>query len=196
KKFVAKKPPGSSYAKELVKGNKRIFKYPINIIRSSVIGVFIGALPAAGSTIGCLLRYIEAKRFSINKEKYVLDSAEGLVSARKANSASEGGALATMLVLGIRGSASTAMLLGEIMMQGWVPGPRLFIDQSTIIYGVIISMIIGLLFLILIGGAVSLGAGRVINIPTRILSPIIGVFALIGAFSTRYLLFDAFLVFI
>src|SRR5699024_3137984 len=55
KKFVAKKPPGSSYAKELVKGVKRIFKYPINIIRSSFIGVFIGALPAAGSTIASLL---------------------------------------------------------------------------------------------------------------------------------------------
>jgi len=196
KKFVAKKPPGSSYAKELVKGVKRIFKYPINIIRSSFIGVFIGALPAAGSTIASLLSYNEAKRFSKKKEKFGKGSEEGLVAAETANNSSEGGALATMLVLGIPGSASTAMLLGAIIMQGWVPGPRLFIDQSTIIYGVIISMIIGLLFLILIGGAVSLGAGRVINIPTRILIPIIVVFALIGAFSTRYLLFDAFLVFI
>src|SRR5699024_3804873 len=166
------------------------------ILRSSFMGVFIGALPAAGSTIASLLSYNEAKRFSKKKEEFGKGSEEGIVAAETANNSSEGGALATMLVLGIPGSASTAMLLGAIIMQGWVPGPRLFIDQSSILYGVIISMIIGLLFLVIVGGLVSLGAGRIINIPTRILIPIIIVFALIGAFSTRYLLFDAFLVFI
>jgi putative tricarboxylic transport membrane protein len=196
KKFVAKTPKNQSYAKELLNGIKRIFKYPINILRSSFIGVFIGALPAAGSTIASLLSYNEAKRFSKKKEEFGKGSEEGIVAAETANNSSEGGALATMLVLGIPGSASTAMLLGAIIMQGWVPGPRLFIDQSSILYGVIISMIIGLLFLVIVGGLVSLGAGRIINIPTRILIPIIIVFALIGAFSTRYLLFDAFLVFI
>lgn len=180
----------------MLKGIKSIFRYPFNLIRSSAIGVFVGALPAAGSTIASLLSYNEAKRFSKTKDKFGKGNEEGIVAAESANNASEGGALATMLVLGIPGSASTAMLLGAIIMQGWVPGPRLFIEQSTILYGVIFSMIVGLVFLIFVGGAVSLGAGRVINIPTRILIPIIIVFALIGAFATRNLLFDAFLVFI
>lgn len=196
KKFVAKDTSGQSYASEIVRGVKRVFKYPFNIIRSSSIGVFVGALPAAGSTIASLLSYSEAKRFSKNKSEFGKGNEEGIVAAETANNASEGGALATMLVLGIPGSASTAMLLGAIIMQGWVPGPRLFIDQSSILYGVIFSMIIGLLLLVFVGGIVSLGAGKVINIPTQILIPIIVVFALIGAFATRNLLFDAFLVFI
>lgn len=197
KQFVAKKPSGEQrYSMQLIKGIKEIFKYPVNIIRSSAIGVFVGALPAAGSTIASLLSYNEARRFSKKKNEFGKGNPEGIVAAESANNASEGGALATMLVLGIPGSASTAMLLGAIIMQGWVPGPRLFIDQSTVLYGVIFSMIIGLLFLMLVGGIVSLGAGRVINIPTRILIPIIMVFALIGAFATRNILFDSFLVFI
>ncbi|MEI3606477.1 tripartite tricarboxylate transporter permease [Pseudogracilibacillus sp. SE30717A] len=196
KQFVAKNTSEQSYMSEILNGIKRVFKYPFNIIRSSAIGVFVGALPAAGSTIASLLSYNEAKRFSKKKEMFGKGNEEGIVAAETSNNASEGGALATMLVLGIPGSASTAMLLGAIIMQGWVPGPRLFIDQSTILYGVIFSMFVGLLFLILVGGVVSLGAGHVINIPTRILVPIIVIFALIGAFATRNLLFDAILVFI
>jgi putative tricarboxylic transport membrane protein len=196
KQFVAKQADNQSMTLQLLKGVKEVYKYPFNVLRSSTIGVFIGALPAAGSTVASLLSYNEAKRFSKKKEKFGKGSQEGIIAAETANNASEGGALATMLVLGIPGSASTAMLLGAIIMQGWVPGPRLFIDQSTVLYGVIFSMLVGLVFLILVGGLVSLGAGRVINIPTRILIPIIVVFALIGAFATRNMLFDAFLVFI
>ncbi|CEI81895.1 membrane protein [Oceanobacillus oncorhynchi subsp. incaldanensis] len=196
KQFVSKQSANQNLTSQMLKGIKSIFRYPFNLIRSSAIGVFVGALPAAGSTIASLLSYNEAKRFSKSKDKFGKGNEEGIVAAESANNASEGGALATMLVLGIPGSASTAMLLGAIIMQGWVPGPRLFIEQSTILYGVIFSMVVGLFFLIFVGGAVSLGAGRVINIPTRILIPIIIVFALIGAFATRNLLFDAFLVFI
>lgn len=196
KQFVAKQANNQSYSLQILKGIKEVFKHPFNVIRSSAIGVFVGALPAAGSTIASLLSYNEAKRFSKRKSEFGKGNEEGIIAAESANNASEGGALATMLVLGIPGSASTAMLLGAVIMQGWVPGPRLFIDQSTVLYGVIFSMIVGLLFLILVGGIVSLGAGRVINIPTRILIPIIVVFALIGAFATRNMLFDAFLVFI
>ena len=195
KQFISKQDSNQSMSSQLLKGIKEVYRYPINVLRSSAIGVFVGALPAAGSTVASLLSYNEAKRFSKNKGKFGKGSHEGIIAAETANNASEGGALATMLVLGIPGSASTAMLLGAIIMQGWVPGPRLFIDQSTILYGVIFSMLVGLVFLILIGGLVSLGAGKIINIPTRILIPIIVVFALIGAFATRNMLFDAFLVF-
>lgn len=196
KKFVTKKMENQSLLKEMLKGVKEVVKYPINVLRSSAIGVFVGALPAAGSTIASLLSYNEAKRFSKKKDQFGKGNPEGVVAAETANNASEGGALATMLVLGIPGSASTAMLLGAVIMQGWVPGPRLFIDHSVVLYGIIFSMLVGLLFLIFVGGGVSLAAGRIINIPNRILIPIIIVFALIGAFATRNLLFDAFLVFI
>src|SRR5699024_207030 len=144
KQFVAKQTKKQKYSTQLIQGVKEVFIYPFNILRSSIIGVFVGALPAAGSTIASLLSYNEAKRFSKSKNKFGKGSEEGIIAAETANNSSEGGALATMLVLGIPGSASTAMLLGAIIMQGWVPGPRLFVDQSAVIYGAIFSMIIGL----------------------------------------------------
>lgn len=196
KSFVAKNTEEKGLPLALIGGIKESFTQPFNTLRSSLIGVFVGALPAAGSTVASLLSYNEARRFSKNKDEFGKGCKDGIIASENANNSSEGGALATMLVLGIPGSASTAMLLGAIIMQGWVPGPRLFIEQSTVIYGIIFSILIGLIFLILIGGVVSLGAGYIINTPTRILIPIIMVFALIGAFATRNLLFDALLVFL
>lgn len=199
KKYVSKKQQGAieqRYSSQILSGIKRVYKYPFNLLRSGSIGVFIGALPAAGSTIASLVSYNEAKRFSKKKEEFGKGSEEGLVAAESANNASEGGALATMLVLGIPGSASTAMLLGAIIMQGWVPGPRLFIDHSEVLYGIIFSVVIQVIMLLVVGALIAMAAGKIINIPNNILVPVIITFALIGSFAVRNMIFDAFLVFI
>lgn len=194
--YVSKKIAKQNYRKDVFSGIKATFKHKFNIVRSSAIGVFIGALPAAGSTIASIVSYNEARRFSKKSEKFGKGSEEGIIAAESANNASEGGALATMFVLGIPGSASTAMLLGAIIMQGWVPGPRLFIDHSTVLYGVIFSELVQEIFLLGIGALVAIMASRIINVPTRILIPLVIVFALIGSFAVRNLMFDAVLVFV
>lgn len=181
---------------EVLKGIKQTFKYPFNIIRSSAIGVFIGALPAAGSTIASLVSYNEARRASKKRESFGKGNEEGIVAAESANNASEGGALATMLVLGIPGSAAAAMLLGAIIMQGWTPGPRLFIDHSAVLYGVIFSELVQEVLLLFVGAAFAIIAGRIVRVPTHVLIPTIIVFALVGSFAVRNLMFDAVLVFL
>ena len=196
KDYVASKKMTNINARQIVDGVKTVFHHPINLIRSSVLGVFIGALPAAGSTVASLVSYNEAKRASKQSDKFGKGSEEGIIAAESANNASEGGALATLLVLGIPGSASTAMLLGAIIMQGWVPGPRLFIDHSDVLYGVIFSELIQEILLLFVGGTFAILASRVVNVPTRILIPIITIFAIIGSFAVRISIFDAFLVFI
>lgn len=195
KKYIASKETQDLSAKQLVSGVKTVLKYPFNVLRSSAIGVFIGALPAAGSTVASIMSYNEGKRASKKPDEFGKGSEEGIIAAESANNSSEGGALATLLVLGIPGSASTAMLLGAIIMQGWVPGPRLFIDHSDVLYGVLFSELVQEIFLLFIGGALALLAGRVVNVPTRILIPVITLFAIIGAFAVKGSLFDAFLVF-
>ncbi len=53
---------------EILNGIKSTLKYPFNILRSSAIGVFIGAIPAAGSSIASLISYNEARRASKRKK--------------------------------------------------------------------------------------------------------------------------------
>jgi putative tricarboxylic transport membrane protein len=105
----------------------------------SIIGIFIGLLPAAGATLASLLSYSFAKRRAKPEQRFGEGEAEGVVAAESANNASEGGAMAILLALGIPGSASTAVILGGFMLHGLVPGGRLFRDNGPLVYGLIVG---------------------------------------------------------
>ena len=112
-------------------------QHPLNIVRSSMIGVIIGALPAAGAAVAAVVSYTYAKRFSRHPETFGTGDPEGVLAAEAANNASEGGAMATMLALGIPGGQATAILIGAFMLQGLIPGPRLFYTHMHVVYGLI-----------------------------------------------------------
>jgi putative tricarboxylic transport membrane protein len=180
----------SSSLKKLLAGYRETFRYPVNILRSSAIGVLIGALPGAGATVGSVVSYNEAKRYSRDPDKFGKGSTEGLLSAEAANNASEGGALATMLSLGIPGGLATAVLIGAFLLQGLVPGPRLFIDNQTLVYGVMLAQFFTSALLLIVGLAISFYAARIINIPTMVMIPVIAVFSVTGTYAINQLMFD------
>ena len=179
-----------SNLKKLLSGYRETFRYPFAILRSSTIGVFIGALPGAGGTIASVVSYNEAKRQSKEPEKFGKGSSEGLLSAESANNASEGGALATMLSLGIPGGLATAVLIGAFMLQGLIPGPRLFLDNQGLVYGVMLAQFFTSALLLFVGLAISFYAARIINIPTMVLIPVIAVFSITGTYAVSLLMFD------
>ena len=180
--------------KDIFNGVRAVFTYPILLLRSSIIGVIIGAIPAAGSTVANIVSYNEAKRWSNTPEKYGTGIDEGVIAGEAANNASEGGALLTMLLLGIPGGASTAMLLGALLIQGWVPGPRLIIDHKEIIYAALIAEFIEEFILLGLGIIFATVVAKIINFPIKILIPCLAIFTVIGALSLRGLVFDASLI--
>ncbi len=196
KQILDRKKLAQGNFKQVIAGIREAIRHPITIIRSSIIGVVIGAVPAAGATIGSIVSYNIAKQTSKDPDVYGTGHPDGIVAAETANNASQGGALATMLALGIPGGSSTAMLLGALMLQGWIPGPRLFIEHTDIIYATISSVLLQQIVLIIVGAVFCYFAARVVFLPTNVLVPVTIVLATIGAFSTRNLIFDAQLMFI
>jgi len=182
-------------AKKIVLSVREITKRPLLTLQSSLIGVLVGVMPAAGAAIASLLSYNQAKQWSKQQDQFGTGIPEGIIASETANNASEGGALATMFVLGIPGSSSTAMLLGALMLKGWIPGPKLFIDNREIIYASLSSLFIQQFVMLVVGLALCVFAARVISIPTKFLVPCIILFTILGAFSTRNTLFDAALMF-
>ncbi|PMR73588.1 tripartite tricarboxylate transporter permease [Billgrantia endophytica] len=175
---------------KLLMGIRETFRHPLTVLKSSAIGVIIGALPGAGGTVASVVSYNEAKRSSKKSEEFGKGAEEGLIAAESANNASEGGALATMLSLGIPGGMATAVMVGALMLQGLIPGPRLFIDNQSLVYGVMFSLFIATIFLMLAGLLVSFYATRVINIPTRVLIPLVAVFSVAGTYAVNLQMFD------
>ena len=95
-----------------------------------------------------------------------------------------------MLSLGIPGGTATAVLIGALLLQGLVPGPRLFMDNQELVYGIMLAQFLTTLLLFGVGLFISLYSTRVINIPTMILVPVITVFSVVGTYAMNLLMFD------
>ncbi len=164
--------------------------------RGSVIGFIAGLLPGSGSTLGSFIAYSVEKRISKNPEKFGKGALEGVASAETANNSATGGALVPLLTLGIPGSGTTAVLLGALMMYGIRPGPQLMTEQPVLVWAVIASLYISNIVLLILNLPLIRFFVKILDIPARVLMPLILIFALIGAFSINNSINDVWLVLI
>jgi putative tricarboxylic transport membrane protein len=185
---------GSQDLSQLLRGFKQTFRHPFTLMRASTIGVLIGGLPGAGGTVASVVSYNEGRRYSKNGANFGNGEPEGVINAEAANNASEGGALALMLSLGIPGGLATAVLIGGFMLQGLIPGPRLFLDNPALLYGVMSAQVFASFMLLFFGLLVSFYAAKIIQVPTVVLIPLIALFSIIGTYAVKLLMFDVYIM--
>ncbi len=164
------------------------------MIRSSIIGVVVGIMPAAGTSIAAFLSYNEAKRASKDPESFGKGNVEGVAAPEAANNAVTGGSLIPALTLGIPGNAVTAVFIGGLTIQGLIPGPNLFVKYGEITYTLMLSLFIANLMFWVIGIAFARQFVKIVRIPTKILAPIICVLSVIGSYAIRNNFFDVWLL--
>ncbi|MEW6660876.1 MAG: tripartite tricarboxylate transporter permease [Bacillota bacterium] len=163
------------------------------IIKSGILGTFIGSIPGAGSDIAAFVAYSEAKRTAKNPEAFGRGEIKGVAAAESANNACTGGAMIPMLSLGVPGDAVTAVLLGALVIQGLRPGPLLFKDHIDVVYSVFAGMMMANIMMLLVGMMGIRLFVRIISINRNTLLPIIFLLSLVGAYSMRNSLFDVWL---
>ena len=161
-----------------------------NLFRSSGIGVFFGALPGAGGVISSFTSYAIAKAWSKPEEAYGEGAEGGVVATESANNATVGGTLVPTLALGIPGDASSAMLLGALLILGFVPGPILFEQQPAIVGGIFLVYLASNIFLLVAGILVTPLFVYILRIPKFYLIPIILLLCSIGTFALQASVFD------
>ncbi|SEB85821.1 putative tricarboxylic transport membrane protein [Nitratireductor aquibiodomus] len=153
------------------------------ILRSSIIGFFIGILPGTGASVASAVAYGTEKRVAKNSETLGTGDPRGLAAPEAANNAAAGGAMVPMLTLGIPGSGTTAILLGALLLFNVAPGPLMFEQRPEIAWGLIASMYIGNLALLVINLPLVGLFARMLTIPQQYLTPLIAVLAFIGVYS-------------
>jgi len=163
------------------------------ILKSSIMGTFIGSIPGAGSDIAAFVGYSEAKRTSKHPEKFGTGVIEGVAAAESANNACTGGAMIPMLSLGVPGDAVTAVLLGAFVIQGLRPGPLLYRDHMDVVYSVFAGMMMANVVMFFIGMLGIKIFARIISINRNVLLPIIFLLSIVGSYSMRNSLFDVWL---
>jgi putative tricarboxylic transport membrane protein len=169
---------------------KTIKKYKLNIVRSGIIGTFVGVLPGAGADIAAWICYALSKKFSKEPEKFGTGHIEGIVDAGTANNAGLGGAWVPALVFGIPGDSITAIVIGVLFMKGLRPGPMIFTQTPHILYAVYIAFILANLVLIPFGIVAIKAGSQMLRVPRNILMSVILMFCIVGSFAINNTVFD------
>jgi putative tricarboxylic transport membrane protein len=160
------------------------------IVRGTVLGFVIGVLPGAGPTIATFLAYALEKKVSRHPEEFGHGAIEGVAAPESANNAASAGAMVPMLTLGIPGSATTAVMMGGLMMWGIRPGPLLFEKNPDFVWGLIASLYIANVMLVILNIGFIPVFVRALRIPYSILMALIVVFCITGAYSQNNKLWD------
>ena len=158
-------------------------KVKYTIMRSCGIGTFIGILPAEGSTMASMIGYNEAKRWSKNPEEFGEGAIEGIAGPEAANNAATGGSLVPTLALGIPGSATAAVILGGLQVQGLRPGPYLFEQQPALLYGIFFSMLFANFLFLGFGLVGAKVFSRITQVPRALLWPTVFALCFVGAYG-------------
>jgi len=165
------------------------------ILRSAIIGIFVGLIPGTGGDTACWYAYNETKRFSKHKELFGTGLPEGIAAAESANNAVVGGALIPTISLGIPGSSATAVLMGGLMVHGIMPGPTLMTQYANVTYTLIWAVIFSVISMFVMGLLFTRASIFVTRIKNRVLAPIIIILCVIGSFAINNSMFDVILMF-
>ncbi|MBP8295793.1 MAG: tripartite tricarboxylate transporter permease [Burkholderiales bacterium] len=165
-------------------------KYPQQILRGSVLGTLVGALPGAGADIAAWMSYGISKKFSKEPEKFGTGHVEGIVESGSANNSALAGAWIPALVFGIPGDSITAIVIGVLYMKNMNPGPSLFTTNPQNIYAVFLLFIIANLIMIPLGFLCIKVAKRILKVPRHVLMPVILLFCVVGSFAINNTEFD------
>mgnify|MGYP001163727112 CR=1 FL=1 len=161
-----------------------------NLIRSSLIGVFTGILPAAGGSISNILAYDQAKKASKNPQEFGKGSPEGIVAPESANNATAGGALITMMALGIPGDIVTAIMLGALLIHDVIPSPTFITDEPKLAYGIFMAFFIANFIMVAMQAICLRGFVLVTRLRMYVLAGVILAYCGIGIFALNNIVFD------
>lgn len=173
---------------------KDIRRLLLPMLRASVIGTLIGIVPGAGGTTASGLSYEIEKKLSRHPEEFGEGSEVGIASVSASISAVVGGSLIPLITLAIPGCSTAALFLGALLTQGLAPGERLFTTNAVIVYPFMISILLSQVLLLFFGLCGSRYFAKLTTVKNSILIPVILVFTLVGAYTTRNMTFDVILM--
>jgi TctA family transporter len=173
---------------------KAIWKHKLTVLKSSISGTIIGALPGAGADIAAWAAYGLEQRSSKRGEHFGKGEVAGVIAPTSANNAAVSGAWIPALVFGIPGDAVTAIVLGALMMYEIKPGPLIFQQNPEQINSIFLIALLTQLLLIPCGYLGIKTFGWLLKLPRSMIMVAVLVFSVVGSFSLRNSIFDVYVM--
>lgn len=153
------------------------------VIRGSITGTLIGAIPGVGGTVATFIAYSTTKKADPDPESFGTGRIEGIIAPESANNAKDSGALLPTLAFGIPGSAEMAVFLGILMLHGMQPGPAIFADHEPEIYGLIVALTLSAVLASIIGITFVRWLAAITLVKGQILAPVVIAVSLVGVYA-------------
>jgi putative tricarboxylic transport membrane protein len=160
-----------------------ILARPVVLLWTSLIGVWIGVLPAIGGSAANMMAYDQAKKLSKRPEDFGKGNPEGIIASEASNNANVGGSLVTIMAFGIPGDAVTAVMLGALAIHGIQSGPLFISQQPALAYGIFAAYLVAHPVMVVVTGLSARWALRVVTVPKSLLYPIVLVLCVVGAYA-------------
>ncbi|WP_455383614.1 tripartite tricarboxylate transporter permease [Salinispira pacifica] len=167
-----------------------IGRYWKTILRSGVVGTFIGAVPGVGEDVAAWVSYDMARRSSKDREKFGTGVVEGLIAAETGNNACVAGAMIPVLSLAIPGSAPAAVLLAAMLIHGVRPGPLIMVEFPQFVFQVVAMVLLASAAMMILGLSLVRLLVKVLLVPRTKLMPIIFTLCVVGSFAIQSRTFD------
>jgi len=160
------------------------------VLRSALIGVFTGILPGAGGSIANILAYDQAKKASKHPEEFGTGIPDGIIAPESSNNAVEGGALITLMALGIPGDVTAAVMLGALLIHDVIPSPTFIAEEPVLAYSIFIAFFVATFMMLGLQSFMLRVFVLVTKIRVYMLAAIIFGFCGIGVFAINNVEFD------
>jgi putative tricarboxylic transport membrane protein len=160
-----------------------ILKRPFLLLWSTIIGLWIGVLPAIGGSAANVMAYDQAKKFSKHPDKFGTGIPEGIIASEASNNANVAGSLVTIMAFGIPGDAVTAVMLGAMIIHGIQPGPLFITQEPRIAYGIFAAYLLAHPVMIILQWLLARVYLRIVQVSKSILIPLILVLCVVGAYA-------------
>jgi TctA family transporter len=159
------------------------FRYPVALLRSTLVGIGVGVIPGVGSVIASFLAYEVEKLSSSSPERFGKGAPEGVIAPEAANNSSISASFAPALALGIPGGATSALLLVALMVHGIRPGSMLFTGHPQLLYGFLVGLIIGAIMFLLVSVLFARPLALVTLVRAELLAPIFLILCFAGVYA-------------
>ena len=149
----------------------------------SAIGTGVGIIPGAGGDIGSIIAWGQSRRLSAAPERFGRGSPEGLVAACSAANGAIGGAMTTMLTLGVPGDAASAVLIGAMLVHGVQPGPLLFRDRPELAGTIVTLLLMAAALTLAVGLLGARPLARILRLRDELLWGLILIVCVLGSYA-------------
>ncbi|MEJ2668214.1 MAG: tripartite tricarboxylate transporter permease [Deinococcales bacterium] len=166
-------------------GVRDTFRHWWLVLRSSVLGLWIGVLPGVGASVGGIAAYAQAAQTSRHPERFGKGAVEGVIGPDATLAATEGGGLLPTLAFGIPGGESMAILLAAFINMGIAPGRQMLTTNLSLVFTMVWIIVISNVLTTAVGLVSSKTLARSARLPAKYLVPTVLAVCFMGAYATR-----------